>query len=552
MSMKLTSSDGRARPSSHAQSPPIQAASIKDGSAINSATDTERTSDEKHSIFTKTEKWIIVSLIALAGLYSPLTANIYFPAIPALSRDFNKSVELINLTVTMYVVMQGVAPMFWGPLADRYGRRPCYLGCLTVLTLSNVGLALVHTNAYWLLMVLRCLQAGGSASTIALGAGVIGDISTREERGGFFGMFTLGPMVGPVIGPVIGGAISDALGWRALFWFLTIASAVCLLVMLLLQPETLRSIVGNGSIAPPKYNRPWLSVIPKQKPTKRPDSDAKNASPGNPFRLFLNVDIVILLVINAFTNSVMYGVITTLSTTFESIYPFLTETTIGLCFLAYGGGMIAGSAFTGKVLDREYKSFARKAERDGDNTLRRTDTGREAIHLEKVGAVLPFQCRLDSFYIPFGQARLRLVPPCAAVFGGCVCGYGWILQRELSIAGPLIIHFVIGYMSMAMMNSSSTLMIDLFPTQASSITACNNLVRCTMAAVVIAVIQPIINKIGLGWTFFILGILMILTIPLIYLEIVLGPRYRRLRFRKSRANSALEEVTEEGKKAKAP
>lgn len=69
----------------------------------------------------------------------------------------------------MYVVMQGVAPMFWGPLADRYGRRPSYIGCLTVLTLSNVGLALVPTNAYWLLMVLRCLQAAGSASTIALG-----------------------------------------------------------------------------------------------------------------------------------------------------------------------------------------------------------------------------------------------------------------------------------------------------------------------------------------------------------------------------------------------
>lgn len=70
-----------------------------------------------------------------------------------------------------------------------------FMGCMLVLSLACVGLALVPTNAYWLLMVLRCLQAAGSASTIALGAGVIADIAERSERGGFFGLFSLGPMV---------------------------------------------------------------------------------------------------------------------------------------------------------------------------------------------------------------------------------------------------------------------------------------------------------------------------------------------------------------------
>jgi MFS family permease len=101
--------------------------------------------------------------------------------------------------------------MFWGTLADRVGRRPIFLACLLVLCLVCIGLALVPTSAYWLLMLLRCIQAAGSASTVALGmyqlqcyifdlsgavgAGVIGDISTRAERGGFFGLFALGPQV---------------------------------------------------------------------------------------------------------------------------------------------------------------------------------------------------------------------------------------------------------------------------------------------------------------------------------------------------------------------
>jgi MFS family permease len=119
---------------------------------------------------------------------SPLTANIYFPAIPVMSKEFHKSIELINLTVTMYMVMQGLcascsqptswfyiswlgdaAPMLWGTLSDRWGRRPIMFACLATLSLSCVGLALVPTSAYWLLMLLRCLQAAGSASTVALG-----------------------------------------------------------------------------------------------------------------------------------------------------------------------------------------------------------------------------------------------------------------------------------------------------------------------------------------------------------------------------------------------
>lgn len=88
--------------------------------------------------------------------------------------------------------------MFWGPIADSYGRRPVFLACLTVLCGSCIGLALVPTSAYWLLMLLRCLQAAGSASTTTTGAGVIGDIAIPAERGGFFGIYSLGPLVIPV------------------------------------------------------------------------------------------------------------------------------------------------------------------------------------------------------------------------------------------------------------------------------------------------------------------------------------------------------------------
>ncbi|KAJ7090812.1 major facilitator superfamily domain-containing protein [Mycena belliarum] len=244
-------------------------------------------------------KWFTVSLISFGGLLSPLSANIYFPAIPTLAVAFNESIELINLTVTPNMVLQGLSPMFWGTLSDAYGRRHMFILCLLLLAVSCVGLALTPTTDCWLLLFLRCFQAAGSASTIAIGAGVIGDISTRAERGGFFGVYSIGPMFGPAIGPVLGGVLADKLGWRAIFWFLCIASAICMLVMILFLPETLRTIVGNGSIRPPAIYNPVLPIVrrhPKDPAAERPAVARKTFQ--NPLLLFLHVDVALLLLIN--------------------------------------------------------------------------------------------------------------------------------------------------------------------------------------------------------------------------------------------------------------
>ena len=75
---------------------------------INPASLEQDTAEEAYSVYTPTEKWLIVCLVAIAGLFSPLPANIYFPAIPLLADTFGTSIELMNQTVTVYLVMQGL------------------------------------------------------------------------------------------------------------------------------------------------------------------------------------------------------------------------------------------------------------------------------------------------------------------------------------------------------------------------------------------------------------------------------------------------------------
>jgi MFS family permease len=157
-------------------------------------------------------------------IVSGFASNIYFPALPTIAHDLHVSIELVNLSVTAYLIFQGLAPNIWGPISDVKGRRIAYVGTFLVFLGSCIGLAL--TPNYAALIVLRCLQSTGSASTIAIGSGVIGDITTREDRGGYMAVFQAGLLAPVAIGPIIGGGLAAALGWRSIFWFLTIYCGV--------------------------------------------------------------------------------------------------------------------------------------------------------------------------------------------------------------------------------------------------------------------------------------------------------------------------------------
>ncbi|CAI6329105.1 unnamed protein product [Periconia digitata] len=456
---------------------------------------------DQYSVYTRKEKWIIVGLVALAGFYSPLPANIYFPAIPQLSSAFGVTIEAMNQTVTVYLIFQGISPMLWGPLSDRYGRRLVFLACLSILVASSIGLALCPTNSFWLLLFLRCFQSGGSASTIALGAGVIGDIATTKERGGYFGMFNLGPMLAPCIAPAAGGAIAQALGWRAIFWLVVIMVAVCLVFIAMFLPETLRAIAGNGSVPVPRHLRPIIPVVGRKYTS--PTASVNDAPPRkkqsiNPFVLFTYPDVLVLLSFTGIVYAVNYTVTATISSSFKEIYPHLSETVLGLCYLPTGAGMIIGSTLTGKLLDWQYAQCKAKSG--------------------------------DRFTIEY--ARLRIMPIYLVIFVAGVLGWGWSLQAHAHMAVPLIIGVVLGWTSMGILNTTMTLNIDILQSRSSGATACTNLVRCSLAAILVSCIDRMTNAMTIGWTYTFWAAICALLLPLMYLEIRMGPRWREKRERR--------------------
>jgi len=114
-----------------------------------------------YTILAHREKIFTIILASFAAFISPVSSSIYFPALNPLAKDLNVTPSTINVSITVYIVIQGLAPTFIGSISDKNGRRPAFLICFLLYVAANIGLAL--QNSYPALLVLRCLQAAGSS-----------------------------------------------------------------------------------------------------------------------------------------------------------------------------------------------------------------------------------------------------------------------------------------------------------------------------------------------------------------------------------------------------
>jgi multidrug resistance protein len=305
-----------------------------------------------HTVFTRKQRTFIVIMITIGAFFSPLSGQIYFPAIPEIARDYHTTTGRINLTITTYMILQGLAPTIMGTFGDTTGRRPAYILAFAIYFAANIGLA--TQKSYAALLVLRCLQSAGSSGTIALGYGVISDITAPAERGKYLGPAAAGIMLAPAIGPTIGGLLAQYLEWRSIFWFLAIISGSYLVVYTIFMPETSRKVVGDGSIPPSDW---WVmspfqywSAVREKKTTSREGSsseiDQKEKTiqelagkrkfefpnPLTSVMILREKDACLIICFTALGMFVLMSLLASLPTFFGEVYGF-SNFKVGLCYL---------------------------------------------------------------------------------------------------------------------------------------------------------------------------------------------------------------------------
>ncbi|CAK7204682.1 hypothetical protein SEUCBS139899_007441 [Sporothrix eucalyptigena] len=479
----------------------------------------------KYSVYTLWEKRWIVLAVSAAAFFSPVTAQIYLPALNVIAADFGITATQVNLTMTTYMIFQGITPMFVGGLADGAGRRPAYMICFVVYIVANVGLAVCHNYAS--LLVVRMIQSAGSSSTIALCQAVVADIVTSAERGQYIGFTVLPTVLAPTVGPILGGVLSQYLGWRSIFWFLVISSTVMFVVLLLFLPETCRQIVGDGSIRPhPLYRTFWQLFsdwrakrnYKKQKKhgqenglertvtrasSVRPPLKVKFPNPLRSLLMLFEKQIGILVGYNAIVFAGFYSISVAMPSQYALIYGY-NDLVIGLMYIP----MAAGSALTAFVMGPAMNWNYRR-------------------HARRLGLPVDKSRQTDLSQFPIERARLEVGIPLAVLATVVILCWGWVLEKRVSVAVPCVLNFFYGVGMIGFNNATSVLLIDVSPGHAGAAVAANNLARCLLGALFSAVIVPMINRLGVGWAFVLLGLLYAVFLPLMFLLMRNGIRYRQ-------------------------
>ena len=177
--------------------------------------------------------WLLVAMIAIG----PFTMQVLVPSLPAMGQDLGASIATIQLTVTLYLVAVGAGQLIYGPLSDRFGRRPLLMGGLALYAVASLAAALAP-GVGWLI-VARIFQAVGACAGVVLARAVIRDVWPRDESASVLGYVTMGMTVSPMFAPIIGSLLEMAFGWRATMLACLVFAAPVALVCWARLPETL-------------------------------------------------------------------------------------------------------------------------------------------------------------------------------------------------------------------------------------------------------------------------------------------------------------------------
>jgi DHA1 family bicyclomycin/chloramphenicol resistance-like MFS transporter len=178
---------------------------------------------------------LIVLLGALVA-FGPLSIDMYLPSLPAIARDLAAPVGLVQFTIGGFLTGFCIGMLLYGPLSDRYGRRPVLLAGMALYLVASLACALAHSAEQ--LIALRVLQAIGGGAGSVMGRTVVRDVFPLDKAAHVLSMMQLVTMVAPLLAPILGGWLLLAAGWRALFLALALFGAVCLAIVAWRLPET--------------------------------------------------------------------------------------------------------------------------------------------------------------------------------------------------------------------------------------------------------------------------------------------------------------------------
>ena len=193
-------------------------------------------------------KQLIVLLAATSAL-GPAGMQILLPALPVIQDDFSVSNDVAQLTLSLSMFSIAIGTLVYGPMSDKYGRKPTMLLGIFIAIIGSIFCYLADSIGW--LIAGRIIQAFGGAVGLVLARAIVRDVYGAEESARVIATLVMVMVIAPMMSPALGGEMMNRFGWESVFLVMAGASAIIFVFLILRQPETLVTPVqfeGIGSM----------------------------------------------------------------------------------------------------------------------------------------------------------------------------------------------------------------------------------------------------------------------------------------------------------------
>lgn len=171
----------------------------------------------------------VAVVLGLLSAIGPFAIDMYLPALPSIGTDLNAGTAAVQMSLLVFFVSTGLAQIVVGPISDMVGRKaPLYVG-LALFAVGGVGAALAP-DIEWLI-AFRVVQGLGASAGMVVPRAIVRDLHTGAEAARLMSLLMLVFSVSPILAPLTGSLVIDGFGWRAVFWAVTGAAIIAIVLV---------------------------------------------------------------------------------------------------------------------------------------------------------------------------------------------------------------------------------------------------------------------------------------------------------------------------------